>query len=350
MYLCGMRKLKNNIITWLCFTILTFFLYDLIWAISDFEWLKQEIEEGCGSLWVDLCYSALFAFYSICVSSFIVKYKLLRRIKRRRAMVFGLIMIVFNMSLSVLLEEVILDYFTEPVNEGDLLGNAYFMGLISSVLSLIFTVDYYLEMTIRQRQENVNLQMQLLQMQLNPHFVFNSLSVLACLIDTNPKQAEKYTVRLSKIYRYILGNMNVDTVSIRESLAFAKDYMALLKLRYENVVLDIHDFEYHDNEGILSLCLQVLIENAVKHNAPGPSERLMVSIDRDGDLLVVSNNLLHARSGPDSAIATHRIGLTNIKKRYLLMFNRRMTIEETSGSFKVYVPIIKTDNEKSFNY
>lgn len=74
MYLCGMRKLKNNIITWLCFTILTFFLYDLIWAISDFEWLKQEIEDGCGSLWVDLCYSALFAFYSICVSSFIVKY------------------------------------------------------------------------------------------------------------------------------------------------------------------------------------------------------------------------------------------------------------------------------------
>lgn len=350
MYLCCMKNIKNYIITWLCFTILTFFLYDLIWAISDFDWLKQEIKEGCGSLGVDLCYSALFAFYSIAVGSFIVKHKLLRRIKRRRAMVFGLIMIVFNMSLSFLLEEVILDYFTEPLNDGESLGNAYFMGLISSVSALIFTVDYYIEKTIRQKQENVNLQMQLLQMQLNPHFIFNSLSVLACLIEVNPKQAEKYTVRLSKIYRYILGNMNVDTVSISESLAFAKDYMALLKLRYENAVMEIHDFDYHGNEGILSLCLQVLIENAVKHNAPGRTERLVISIDRDGDRLVVSNNILHPQNGQDSTIATHRIGLTNIKKRYLLMFNRTMTIDETRESFKVYVPIIKTGNEKSFDY
>lgn len=350
MYLCGMRKLKNNIITWLCFTILTFFLYDLIWAISDFEWLKQEIQDGCGWLVVDLCYSALFAFYSIVISSFIVKHKLLRKIKQRRAMVFGLIMIVFNMSLAVLLEEVILDYFTEPLNDGESLGNAYFMGLISSVSVLIFTVDYYIEKTTRQRQENVNLQMQLLQMQLNPHFIFNSLSVLTCLIEINPQQAEKYTVRLSKIYRYILGNMNVDTVSIRESLAFAKDYMALLKLRYENVVMDIHDFDYRESEGILSLCLQVLLENAVKHNAPGPTERLVISIDRDGDRLVVSNNILHPQNGQDSTIATHRIGLTNIKKRYLLMFNRTMTVDETSEFFKVYVPIIQTDNEKSFDY
>ena len=199
-------------------------------------------------------------------------------------------------------------------------------------------------------KENNRLHMQLLKMQLNPHFIFNSLSALAYLIGTNPKQAEKYTVYLAKIYRYILGHMDADAVPLKDCLAFSKDYMALLKLRYENIDMDIRGFEYGDNECVLSLSLQVLIENAVKHNAPSPAETLRIDIDREGDRLVVSNNILRSPATGRSPADAHGIGLDNLKKRYRMKFDRAIDIVETRDCFKVYIPIVKVNHEKGIDY
>lgn len=287
-YICDMKRMRNHIITtWAWFTTLTFVLYDVIWALVDPMWIKQELADSYMPLWIDACYSALFSLFSIIASRFIIRYKLLKAVKRGRAMTFSLIMLALNISLATFIEEIIMDKFFEPVESGEALSNAYFMGLIASLLSLIFTADYYIETTAKQQQENNGLQMQLLKMQLNPHFIFNSLNALTYLIGTSPKQAEKYTVYLAKIYRYILGHMDTDIVPIKDCLAFSNDYTALLKLRYENIHMDIHDFKFCDNEYVLSLCMQILIENAVKHNAPSPSETLQIDIDREGDMLVV---------------------------------------------------------------
>lgn len=204
------------------------------------------------------------------------------KIKHRRTMTFGLILLAFNMLLAILFEKGIMDIFSEPIDDGDTWGNAYFMGLISSVVSLIFTVDHYVKMSEKRQQENADLRMQLLKMQLNPHFVFNSLSALAYLIETKPKLAEKYVIRLSKIYRYILGYMDTDTVTIKEAIAFVRNYVALLQLRYENIEMELPEFEYDDSESILPFSLQILIENAVKHNAPNSHEKLIIRINREG--------------------------------------------------------------------
>ena len=287
-------------------------------------------------LWIDLCYSALFSLFSIAASRFIIRRNLLKSVKRRRAMLFGLTMLVLNISLATFIEEVIMDNFFEPIESSEALGNAYFMGLIASVLSLIFTADYYIETTARQQQENNRLHI--------------SLSALAYLIGTNPKQAEKYTVYLAKIYRYILGHMDTDAVPIKDCLAFSKDYMALFRLRYENINMNIHGFEYGDNECVLSLSLQVLIENAVKHNAPGLAETLRIDIDREGDRLVVSNNILRSPATGRSPAEAHGIGLENLKKRYRMKFDRAIDIVETRDCFKVYIPIIKVNHEKGIDY
>lgn len=345
-----MRRIGNHIATWAWFTVLAFVLYDVIWALADTTWIKQGLPDGGMSLWIDLCYSALFSLFSIAASRFIIRRNLLKSVKRGRAMLFGLIMLALNISLATFIEEVIMDNFFEPIESSEALSNAYFMGLIASVLSLIFTADYYIETTARQQQENNRLHMQLLKMQLNPHFIFNSLSALAYLIGTNPKQAEKYTVYLAKIYRYILGHMDADTVPVKDCLAFSKDYMALLKLRYENINMNIRGFEYGSNECVLSLSLQVLIENAVKHNAPGPAKTLRIDIGREGDRLVVSNNILRSTATGRGPAEAHGIGLENLKKRYRMKFDRAIDIVETRDCFKVYIPIIKVNHEKGIDY
>lgn len=266
-----MRRIGNHIATWAWFTVLAFVLYDVIWALADTTWIKQGLPDGGMSLWIDLCYSALFSLFSIAASRFIIRRNLLKAVKRGRAMLFGLIMLALNISLATFIEEIIMNNFFEPVESGEALGNAYFMGLIASLLSL-------------------------------------------------------------------------------NCLAFSKDYMALLKLRYENIDMDIHGFKYGDNECVLSLSLQVLIENAVKHNAPGPAETLRIDIDREGDKLVVSNNILRSPATGRSPAEAHGIGLENLKKRYRMKFDRAIDIVETRDCFKVYIPIIKVNHEKGIDY
>lgn len=306
------------------------------------DWVKEESVDGFTPLWIDLSYSALFSFFSILFSAFIIRSNLLGRMKHKRTMTFGLIMLAFNTLLAILFEKGIMDVFSEPVDDGDTWGNAYFMGLISSVVSLTLTVDHYVKMSAKRQQENAELRMQLLKMQLNPHFVFNSLSALAYLIETEPKLAEKYVIRLSKIYRHILGHMDTDIVTIKESIAFVRDYVALLQLRYENIEMEMPEFEYDERECILSFSFQVLIENAVKHNAPNSHEKLIICINREGDDIVVSNNILHRQDEADKDDGLG-VGLANLRACHKMKSHRDIIIKNGSDSFKVYIPIIKAE-------
>lgn len=337
-----MKRCGHYIITWVWFTILIFFLYDIIWVFANNDWVREESVDGFAPLWIDLAYSALFSFFSILVSAFIIRSNLSGKIKHRRTMTFGLILLAFNMLLAILFEKGIMDIFSEPIDDGDTLGNAYFMGLISSVVSLIFTVDHYVKMSEKRQQENADLRMQLLKMQLNPHFVFNSLSALAYLIETKPKLAEKYVIRLSKIYRYILGYMDTDTVTIKEAIAFVRNYVALLQLRFENIEMELPEFEYDDSESILPFSLQILIENAVKHNAPNSHEKLIIRINREGDYIVVSNNILHRQDEADNDCGLG-VGLANLRARHKTKLHRNIIVKNGSDSFKVYIPIIKAE-------
>ncbi|PIE97340.1 MAG: hypothetical protein CR961_02055 [Polaribacter sp.] len=130
-----------------------------------------------------------------------------------------------------------------------------------------------------------------LKTQIDPHFLFNSLNVLTSLISENPEKAEKFTTKLSKVYRYVLEQRNKELVPISEELDFAKTYIDLLQMRFENAIRFEISAELHKTElKIVPLSLQLLLENAVKHNVVSVSEPLTIKIYKKDEFLVIENN------------------------------------------------------------
>ncbi|MFQ3296882.1 MAG: two-component system LytT family sensor kinase [Polaribacter sp.] len=181
-----------------------------------------------------------------------------------------------------------------------------------------------------------------LKNQLDPHFLFNSLNVLTSLIGENPKQAERFTTKLSKVYRYVLEQRNKDLVPIEEELKFAKTYMELLGMRFEEAVqFNIPDAISNNELKIVPLSLQLLLENAVKHNVVSTSKPLTINIYEEGRYLIIANNV-----NPKQAIGkSTKVGLQNIADRYGLITDKVVKIENNNKLFRVSLPLlIKMNN------
>lgn len=176
-----------------------------------------------------------------------------------------------------------------------------------------------------------------LKNQLDPHFLFNSLNVLTSLIEEDPYQAQKFTTSLSKVYRYVLEQKNKDLVSVDEELQFARTYIRLLKMRFEDsIVFDIPEESSDPDAKIVPLSLQLLLENAVKHNVVTSDRPLHIKVYEEGGVLIVSNNLQEKKVVKKSS----GVGLTNIQQRYGLLTSRKMTINKTSSDFYVQLPML----------
>ena len=155
-----------------------------------------------------------------------------------------------------------------------------------------------------------------LKNQLDPHFLFNSLNVLTSLIDENPKQAEKFTTKLSKVYRYVLEHKDKDLIPLEDELRFAKSYMELLKMRFEDgVSFAIPETVSNPELKIVPLSLQLLLENSVKHNVITSANPLEIKIYESDGFLVVENNINIKKSIEKST----KVGLKNINQRYSLI-------------------------------
>ncbi|MGY0407294.1 MAG: 2TM domain-containing protein [Polaribacter sp.] len=181
-----------------------------------------------------------------------------------------------------------------------------------------------------------------LKNQLDPHFLFNSLNVLTSLIGENPHQAEKFTTKLAKVYRYVLEQRNKDLVPIEEELKFAKTYMELLEMRFEDALkFNIPDAISNTDFKIVPLSLQLLLENAVKHNVVSSTKPLTINIYEQGRYLIIENNI-----NPKEAIGkSTKVGLQNIADRYGLITPKKVKIENNNKTFKVSLPtLIKMNN------
>jgi sensor histidine kinase YesM len=176
-----------------------------------------------------------------------------------------------------------------------------------------------------------------LKNQLDPHFLFNSLNVLTSLIEENPENAQKFTTSLSKVYRYVLEQKSKELVTVDEELEFAKTYMSLLKMRFEDsIIFEIPEHASNPESKVVPLSLQLLLENAVKHNMVTTSKPLHIKIYEDHDNLVVENNLQPKQIVKKSS----GVGLENIKQRYHLLSNKNVHINQQSNSFSVAIPML----------
>ncbi|WP_299127150.1 histidine kinase [uncultured Winogradskyella sp.] len=176
-----------------------------------------------------------------------------------------------------------------------------------------------------------------LKNQLDPHFLFNSLNVLTSLIEENPNSAQKFTTSLSKVYRYVLEQKSKELITVDEELNFARTYMLLLKMRFEDsIIFEIPDKASNPEAKVVPLSLQLLLENAVKHNTVTSSRPLHIKIYEDGNHLVVMNNLQPKQIVKKSS----GVGLENIKQRYNLLTERKVYINESDKDFAVAIPML----------
>ena len=176
-----------------------------------------------------------------------------------------------------------------------------------------------------------------LKNQLDPHFLFNSLNVLTSLIEENPENAQKFTTSLSKVYRYVLEQKDKELVSVDEELNFAKTYMSLLKMRFEDsIIFEMPEQASNPESKVVPLSLQLLLENAVKHNMVTTNKPLHIKIYEDGNYLVVENNL----QLKDIVKKSSGVGLSNIMQRYDLLTNKKIDIIKEANRFAVAIPML----------
>lgn len=194
--------------------------------------------------------------------------------------------------------------------------------------------------------QQIRTQFEVLQNQMSPHFLFNSLNTLTTLIAENHDIAIEFTQKLSDVYRYILQQKDKELVPLEEELEFAKDYIFLLQMRYpDNLKANISVDDEYQQLYIAPLTIQMLVENAIKHNVISRTHPLNIDIYvENGRSIVVKNNLMLKNSIKKST----KTGLDNIRKRYEYLGQKEIDVIVTAKNFMVAIPLIKLVREKDF--
>lgn len=186
------------------------------------------------------------------------------------------------------------------------------------------------------KNQNLLAEIQLLKSQIDPHFLFNTLSSLSSIVRENQILAQDYINHLSKIYRYRLGQDTMQWVMLQDEIGFLNSFFYLHKMRLEDKIeLSISIENEFLSSQILSFSLQPLIENAIKHNVASKSKPLQLSIFIENYKLIVSNNLNLKKAKPDG----YKIGLSNLNNRYLIQYKKPIEIEQNESSFIVKIPL-----------
>lgn len=197
-----------------------------------------------------------------------------------------------------------------------------------------------------EKLKKANLQSQLegLKSQVNPHFLFNSLNSLSALISKNPEKAEEFLDEMSKVYRYLLRTNEQELTTLAAEIKFAGSYFHMLKTRYgEGIAMEVDIAKEYDDYLLPPLTLQMLLENAVKHNVILKEDPLVISIRTDAnDNLIVSNTLFKKRL----MVQSNKVGLANISTKYRLLNQPDIVVDETDKEFRVTIPLIKSIREK----
>lgn len=219
------------------------------------------------------------------------------------------------------------------------------VGIIFSLLATtVFTMEYFFykwndsRMEVSETRKNaIQAQLDALKLQLDPHFLFNNLSTLTSLIEDDQQLAVDYVINLSSIYRYMLSNRVQNTIRVSEELEFITAYMFLYRIRYADAInVVMPQMNTYADKGIAPLTLQLLVENAVKHNLFSRNLPLMIRIYFEEGWIIVRNNKTPKPVGEPGS----RMGLRNISERYLLLGHVAPVVTETADYFQVKVPLL----------
>lgn len=187
--------------------------------------------------------------------------------------------------------------------------------------------------------ENLRSQYESLKSHLDPHFLFNSLNILSSLIDRNREEAQVFLEHFTDVYRYVLRTKNTELVSLHTELEFISSYLFMLEKRFDRQLLVEIQVPEHHRQGryLPPLSLQLLVENAVKHNKASENQPLLIQIYVEPDGFLTVRNNLQAKE-PEGYSA--RSGLQNISRRYRYVSEKALEVLENGTHFTVRLPLL----------
>jgi len=271
---------------------------------------------------------------------------------RKRLLIQSAVMLAYTLFATNLLGYFLRDYCNPQT--GNFPGVSVFDFVINSNNAAIFSTlavvaiyeSIYFMNALREsitekemlKRENLEAQLHALKTQVNPHFLFNNLNTLTSVIPENPQQAIDFVQQLSKVYRHILEVKDERAIPLKDELDVLRAYAFLLKTRFCNsldINIDVGDEKM--NKKIVPLSLQLLMENAIKHNIVSSEKPLTIDVYAVNGTLVVSNNL----QKKNQVFESTGIGLDNIRNRYKLLSDKIVEVTESSTNFTVSVPLIE---------
>jgi LytS/YehU family sensor histidine kinase len=186
-------------------------------------------------------------------------------------------------------------------------------------------------------KEKFDLQYHQLRNQVNPHYLFNTLTSLDGLIHTNPELASEFVRHMAKVYRYVLRHKESEVVNLDEELEFIQHYIRLQHIRYADGLKITHDISATaKDKGIVMITLQMLIDNAIKHNIVQANEPLTITIKDEGDYLVVHNNKQLRKQIETS----NGQGLMQLQQLYTYLTDKKILIEDADNDYTIKIPLL----------
>ncbi len=260
----------------------------------------------------------------------------------------GLIsMLIYTVSIVSLITYLFVEYFQTREIGMSFRGSIvyvieYSIGITVIIMLFFLSKDFL--MSWRQsaineeklRRENIASQYEALKNQVNPHFLFNTLNALSSLIYEDPDKAVQFINKFSDVYRYVLDSKDKEVIPLKEEIDFVRSYFYLLKTRYENN-LEVSIDDNLPDGFVPPMAIQLLVENAIKHNVIADDSHIRIDILREGDYIIVENNVkLKNINGKSSGL-----GIENIRSRYTFLSDKPVLIKNNGSVFSVSIPVLK---------
>jgi Tfp pilus assembly protein PilN len=265
----------------------------------------------------------------------------------KKLLICGSIAIALPVSVNLFFNKVIFELLYQKPCELNSRDNLLFM-LISVVITLLInaimlSVEFfeYWKKSLTEKEalkrDNITAEFESLKNQVNPHFLFNSLNTLSSIIEEDPKTATQFVQKLASVYRYVLAQRDKETVSLDEELKFIDAYVYLNKIRFgDNLNVSIQIDEKYKQKQIATLTLQLLMENAIKHNIVSKDKPLSIEIGLKDHRIFIKNKLQIKKVHTES----NGIGLSNIISRYKYLSKEEVLVMSSNNFFEVSVPLI----------
>lgn len=259
---------------------------------------------------------------------------------------------LISMFIYTIIAIVFVNYFWEVLMSDRLFANLFSGWMLITmaiqfvitiiIASILFSISFFnawRRTAVNEEKlktESIALQYKALKNQVNPHFLFNSLNTLSTLVYRDPDIAAKFIKQLSEVYRYVLEHKDNELIGIKTELEFVEKYLYLQKIRHgDNLISNIRLKNCADCK-IVPLSIQMLVENAIKHNIVSKDDPLTINLFQEDDYIVVQNDLQPRSTVEDS----EGIGLNNIRDRYNHLSDKEFIVSKGEGLFTVKIPII----------